>query len=1208
MGGVSCVHDDTLLEDIRECPPVRIEGVGGIVTMSQCGILRGTELDAYYDAEFPVNLVSYARASDLYDIVTSRDNQSITLKAPSGDISFCRNEDDIYVAEITQSKFVAVSTVEGRRKMYTKKEQKRAESARILQSTLGASSADLAKICRLGVLANNSLTPSDIWRAEDIYGRDLSAIKGKTKRKAPPELYSDRTPREDTIITGFLDLFFVQDLTFLLCATEPVEYCFVLYLPRRLKEVLLNALLQLIGFFKKFGFTFKELFFDGESGIKPLQPYINNKGIELSISNNSPVGKAEAEVRVVKERMRGIVQTLPFRIPLEFVVYLVIFIIFGLNCAPRRTMSEYISPFEAVTGRKPDVKRDLALSFGQYVEIHERHDIINDMKSRTSSALALYPTGNQQGQWAFWKLDTNEVVTRTYWDPLPMPTAVVKLLDDYGEKRGVLPKAPTFRLGRRDGRAILLDDEVDQPTVAEDPTTLQLADEIGVRLAGVDFAPSLPKTPYYSDHHDLVSPWPVEGVLAAGAGVDEPGRVRADLPAAGAGRLPAEGVRAAGVRIADLPAEAPPIPVATTPAEAATVEDFAAIEDDAGSPDRSIEDDAGSPDRSTDADTGQPSTSRVPVEDVDPDDDNINSSPIPDRMPPPTAHSLRDRSKLKAPVRYAFMSRVFAARNLAARAKLKLKDTSHVFNLLLKKAREEWGDLADKATEAELRQMVTKEVWSYVAPEASGKVKGKVIPSKLFLKAKYLADGVFSKLKARLVAGGHLQDRSVYTLDDIYSPTASLASLYLVAGLAAKEGRKVASMDVAGAYLNADLKEDIMMRLEPAVAEVLLQMYPELDQYLCCDGSIVVKLRKALYGLAESGKLWNSTLIEYLKSLGFKQNGKDECVLNTYVDGVQCTVLIYVDDILCTCVKQDVIDRLYGKLRERFKEVTINHGPILSFLGQSFDWSSKGKCLVTMDNYTRDILSDCKVSGTAPTPAKEDLFYIDLNSKLLNTIERQEFHTVVARVLYMAIRVRPDLLTAITFLSSRVAAPTEQDQDKLMRVLMYLNATINLGIVLEPTKSLRVLAYIDAAFAVHKDFKSHTGGFISLGLGPVFARSQKQKLVSKSSTEAEIIAVSDIASQVLWTQQFMNEQDVELEAATIFQDNRSAIMMMETGHGSSNLTRHIGIRYYFVKDRIDSQELRFEWICGEDMLADMLTKPLQGEKFRRLRKLLMNHC
>jgi hypothetical protein len=88
----------------------------------------------------------------------------------------------------------------------------------------------------------------------------------------------------------------------------------------------------------------------------------------------------------------------------------------------------------------------------------------------------------------------------------------------------------------------------------------------------------------------------------------------------------------------------------------------------------------------------------------------------------------------------------------------------------------------------------------------------------------------------------------------------------------------------------------------------------------------------------------------------------------------------------------------------------------------------------------------------------------------------------------------------------------------------------------------------------------------------------------------------------------MNEQDVELEAATIFQDNRSAIMMMETGHGSSNLTRHIGIRYYFVKDRIDSQELRFEWICGEDMLADMLTKPLQGEKFRRLRKLLMNHC
>ena len=79
-----------------------------------------------------------------------------------------------------------------------------------------------------------------------------------------------------------------------------------------------------------------------------------------------------------------------------------------------------------------------------------------------------------------------------------------------------------------------------------------------------------------------------------------------------------------------------------------------------------------------------------------------------------------------------------------------------------------------------------------------------------------------------------------------------------------------------------------------------------------------------------------------------------------------------------------------------------------------------------------------------------------------------------------------------------------------------------------------------------------------------------------------------------------------MPAAVIKQDNQSAKHMMEVGGGNSENTRHIGIRFYFVKDRIASGEVKIEWLPTEDMLADMLTKPLQGELFRTLRRLLLN--
>ena len=247
-------------------------------------------------------------------------------------------------------------------------------------------------------------------------------------------------------------------------------------------------------------------------------------------------------------------------------------------------------------------------------------------------------------------------------------------------------------------------------------------------------------------------------------------------------------------------------------------------------------------------------------------------------------------------------------------------------------------------------------------------------------------------------------------------------------------------------------------------------------------------------------------------------------------------------------------------------------------------------------------------SGIASSPATVNLFRIDASSNLLSTGDKEFFHSVVASLLYLSKRVRPDLLLAISFLTTRVQNPTQQDLCKLMRVLKYLNATKDLVLHLRGDDFLCICAYIDASFAVHDDYKSHSGVFVSIGMGPIFVKSSKQRLNSKSSTEAEMIAVSDGLNHVLWIRNYLCDQGYKLPAAKIFQDNMSAIALFKTGKSASSMrTRHIAIRFYFVKDRMDSGEVEVTFKGTDDMIADILTKPLQGTKFKELRDRLMGY-
>jgi hypothetical protein len=248
------------------------------------------------------------------------------------------------------------------------------------------------------------------------------------------------------------------------------------------------------------------------------------------------------------------------------------------------------------------------------------------------------------------------------------------------------------------------------------------------------------------------------------------------------------------------------------------------------------------------------------------------------------------------------------------------------------------------------------------------------------------------------------------------------------------------------------------------------------------------------------------------------------------------------------------------------------------------------------------------MDGVANSPAADHLFKVNTTDPTkLSEQESIFFHHYTAKLLFLCKRARPDIQTAVAFLSTRVKDPDLDDYKKLARVMKYLRATTAMPLTLEADHLCVMKWWIDAAYAVHDDMKGHTGGAFTLGRGTFYGTSTKQKLVTRSSTEAELVGVYDVMPQVLWTQYFLKAQGYTTNAAVIHQDNKSAILLEENGRGSSSKrTRHINIRYFFITDKIAAKEVKIQHCPTNDMVSDFFTKPIQGTQFRKLRSEIMN--
>ena len=242
------------------------------------------------------------------------------------------------------------------------------------------------------------------------------------------------------------------------------------------------------------------------------------------------------------------------------------------------------------------------------------------------------------------------------------------------------------------------------------------------------------------------------------------------------------------------------------------------------------------------------------------------------------------------------------------------------------------------------------------------------------------------------------------------------------------------------------------------------------------------------------------------------------------------------------------------------------------------------------------------------TPANKNLFNVTEESISLNDEKSDVFHSIVAKLLYITKRARPDVETAISFLCRRVSKSTMEDWKKLRRVLAYLKNTINDIRIIGANNLQEVYTWVDAAYGVHDDMRSHTGGVMSLGVGTIHQKSSVQKLNVKSSTEAELVGTSEYMPYNIWFYNFMEAQGYKVSDNILFQDNQSAMKMEINGRRScTGNSRHVNIRHFFVKDLVDKKQVRVVYCPTGRMLADFYTKPVQGELFRFFRSIVMGH-
>jgi hypothetical protein len=297
----------------------------------------------------------------------------------------------------------------------------------------------LIKAISSGKIRNCEVSSQDVLRCIDIWGKHEGNLRGKTTARKTKAVSMD-IPKTTTTEKQSLhiDIMFLNDQPYLLGLFQPLELAVAKRLKTRTKYEQWNALQEIIQIVSSSGTKVYQIRCDQEKGID--NSYLKSKlvgdtygGITLDITGGrSSVSDVERKIRTIKERVRGVLSTLPYKLTVKLEDWLLQGCLYYINRMPTVNAMDLRSPVEKLYGMVLDAKTDLKHGYGDYVEVSDE-ETDNTTKTRTRSAIALMPTGNRQGSWYYYLVTTGKVVRMNRAEALPMPEYIIKHMNEKAE-------------------------------------------------------------------------------------------------------------------------------------------------------------------------------------------------------------------------------------------------------------------------------------------------------------------------------------------------------------------------------------------------------------------------------------------------------------------------------------------------------------------------------------------------------------------------------------------------------------------------------------------------------------------------------------------------------------------------------------------------------------------------------------------------------
>lgn len=483
-----------------------------------------------------------------------------------------------------------------------------------------------------------------------------------------------------------------------------------------------------------------------------------------------------------------------------------------------------------------------------------------------------------------------------------------------------------------------------------------------------------------------------------------------------------------------------------------------------------------------------------------------------------------------------------------------------------------------RAMDEEFNALLKNKTWLYTDLPNNRKT----IKCMWVFRKKYKQDGTLDRYKARLVAKGCSQRKGI-DYSETFSPVVRLDSVRAILAIAAHLDLDIIQFDVKTAFLNGDITDEIYMD-QPTGYE---------------NGNAVCLLKKCLYGLKQSPRAWNQKFTSFIKKYNLKASPADPCIFYYVTDTMKTFLAVYVDDGLLCCNDQAHMKEIIDDLGKYFEIKTLDPNV---FVGLQIFRSRKLRVIhINQSNYIKKVLTkfgleNCKGSST-PSDTSIKLSKAMAGDKLTDAPNRE----AIGCLMFAMTGTRPDIAQAVGVVSRFANQPTSQHWEGVKRILRFLKASINHGISFSGRNKLELVGFCDSDYAGDLDNRRSTSGYVFLlGGGAITWKSQRQRSVALSTTEAEYVSASLAAREAVWLRSLLMSMGVISDEPTkIYCDNQSALRLIRNPEFHQR-SKHIDIKHHYVRERQAEGTVEVSYISSEDQLADYLTKPLSAERFVRL--------